>query len=427
MERSRSRGAPALPTWSRKEVGVAPRHVGGVRLRGVRAHPGCARRAGRVGLFERGPSATVRSFASPEVQGSCQRYARSGAGTRRRSRVADADVLDPEHRAAFLDALLARDSARARRVIEAALARRAGPRRLPRRARTGAARGRPPLGDGRDQRRRGALRDRDRPLDPRRPQPPVDARPADGRLAIVSGTPEEQHALGMRMVADFLEADGWEVLMLGAGAPAHDLVPIVEPEQPDVVALSTATAGVLDGVVEVLGALARALPAAVSRRRRPVLDGRDEPDGARARRRPRVRTRASSSRACTADPAASMIDPRGSAAHPTGRGACWPCSTRRSRGWSSAGRPASGARSRSRSSTRGSPPRREWAAIGGLRIAEARRAVGAIVLARGLSRSPPRRCRSATSRRWSRHGRTRARRSAASSSGTRSRRPAPPG
>ena len=57
------------------------------------------------------------------------------------------------------------------------------------------------------------------------------------------------------MVADFLEADGWEVLLLGAGAPASDIVALVESEQPDLVALSTATAGVLDGVVEVLGAL----------------------------------------------------------------------------------------------------------------------------------------------------------------------------
>ena len=79
---------------------------------------------------------------------------------------------------------------------------------------------------------------------------------------MVSGTPGEQHVLGARMVADFLEADGWEVLLLGAGAPTDDLVALVTAEQPDLVALSTATAGVLDGVAEILGALQRALPAA---------------------------------------------------------------------------------------------------------------------------------------------------------------------
>jgi MerR family transcriptional regulator, light-induced transcriptional regulator len=79
--------------------------------------------------------------------------------------------------------------------------------------------------------------------------------PKDGRLAVVTGTPEELHAVGMQMVADFLEADGWEVLQLGPGAPAHDIAQLVESEQPDVVALSTATAGVINGVVEVLRAL----------------------------------------------------------------------------------------------------------------------------------------------------------------------------
>jgi len=79
--------------------------------------------------------------------------------------------------------------------------------------------------------------------------------PRDGRLAVVTGTPEELHAVGLRMVADFLEADGWEVILLGPGPPAHDIASLVESEQPDLVALSTATAGVIEGVVEVLGSL----------------------------------------------------------------------------------------------------------------------------------------------------------------------------
>ena len=84
--------------------------------------------------------------------------------------------------------------------------------------------------------------------------------PKDGRLAIVSGTPAELHELGTRIVADFLEADGWEVLQLGPGAPASDIAQLVESEQPDLVALSTATAGVLHGVVEVFGAVAAVQP-----------------------------------------------------------------------------------------------------------------------------------------------------------------------
>jgi methanogenic corrinoid protein MtbC1 len=62
------------------------------------------------------------------------------------------------------------------------------------------------------------------------------------------------------VVADFLEADGWEVLLLGPGAPAHDIAALVESEQPDLVALSTATAGVIDGVVEVFAAIGALSP-----------------------------------------------------------------------------------------------------------------------------------------------------------------------
>ena len=56
--------------------------------------------------------------------------------------------------------------------------------------------------------------------------------PKDGRLAIVTGSPEERHALGVQMVADFLEGDGWEVLNLGASTPARDLARLADAERP---------------------------------------------------------------------------------------------------------------------------------------------------------------------------------------------------
>lgn len=84
--------------------------------------------------------------------------------------------------------------------------------------------------------------------------------PTDGRLAIVTGTPGELHALGGRMLADFLEADGWEVLQLGPATPAEDLAELVSSERPDLVALSTSTAGSLPGVAEALDRLNRLRP-----------------------------------------------------------------------------------------------------------------------------------------------------------------------
>jgi MerR family transcriptional regulator, light-induced transcriptional regulator len=84
--------------------------------------------------------------------------------------------------------------------------------------------------------------------------------PRDGRLAVVTATPGELHALGARVVADLLEADGWEVLQLGAATPAGDLAELVDAERPDVVALSTTTAGALPGVAEVLARLRELRP-----------------------------------------------------------------------------------------------------------------------------------------------------------------------
>ena len=261
-----------------------------------------------------------------------------------------------EHRAAFLDALLARDSARARRTIEDALAAGApvpdlylyvldpALREVGHRWAMGAA-----------QRRRGALRDRDRALDPRRAEPPAAPRAADGRLAVVSGTPGEQHVLGARMVADFLEADGWEVLLLGAGAPTDDLIALVERR-------AAGPGRALDRDRRCARRRRRdprraatALAAPVHRRRRAVLDAR-RPARPRSSSAPTwsSRTRASSSPSCTSGSRRRSrrvnIRPGG----PDDAGTCSRCSTRRSRGWSRAARPASGARSRSRASRRGS-------------------------------------------------------------------------
>src|SRR4051795_10612106 len=142
-----------------------------------------------------------------------------------------------QHRAAFLDALLARDSARSRRVVEEALAAGAPVPDLYLDVLE------PALREVGHRWAMGALNVAEEHyatavaqsiLDALSRQLPRAAK--DGRLAVVSGTPEEQHALGPRVVADFLEADGWEVLLLGPGAPAHDLTELGDLERPDVVA-----------------------------------------------------------------------------------------------------------------------------------------------------------------------------------------------
>ena len=163
--------------------------------------------------------------------------------------------------------------------------------------------GRPPVGDGRAQRRRGALRHRRRAVDPRRAQPPADARAARRAARRSSpARPSELHALGARMVADFLEADGWEVLLLGAGRARRRpggarRVRAARPRgalDRHARACSTASPRCSGALRRAAAAAAASSPAASSGRR---VDARSR---ARARRRPRwCRTRASSSRRCT--------------------------------------------------------------------------------------------------------------------------------
>ena len=74
--------------------------------------------------------------------------------------------------------------------------------------------------------------------------------PKDGRLAVVTGSPEERHALGVQMVADFLEGDGWEVLNLGASTPGPRPHDGRYAERPDVVARSTGTPPAQPGAAE---------------------------------------------------------------------------------------------------------------------------------------------------------------------------------
>lgn len=81
-----------------------------------------------------------------------------------------------------------------------------------------------------------------------------------GRLAVVSASPDEQHALGARMLADLLERAGWEVIALGAAAPADALAQLAADECPDVVALSTTTVGRLPGAEEAVALLRRLRP-----------------------------------------------------------------------------------------------------------------------------------------------------------------------
>ncbi len=78
---------------------------------------------------------------------------------------------------------------------------------------------------------------------------------ATGRAAIVTGTDGEFHAVGVRFIADFLEAQGWSVLELGPSTPPGDLADMAARTGADLVALSTTLTSNLARAQEAVSAL----------------------------------------------------------------------------------------------------------------------------------------------------------------------------
>lgn len=63
----------------------------------------------------------------------------------------------------------------------------------------------------------------------------------NGRTVVCTSTPGDLHEIGLRMVADLFELDGWNVVYLGANTPTSDVIELLERRRPDLLALSVST------------------------------------------------------------------------------------------------------------------------------------------------------------------------------------------
>lgn len=80
-----------------------------------------------------------------------------------------------------------------------------------------------------------------------------------GRLLIAACADSERHEVGLRMLCDVLELEGWDTVFLGATVPIPELVEMVRTRRPDVVALSAAITPHLARVQAAVEALRGAL------------------------------------------------------------------------------------------------------------------------------------------------------------------------
>lgn len=98
------------------------------------------------------------------------------------------------------------------------------------------------------------------------------ATPRLQRFAVVACVGGELHAIGSRMVADFLEMGGWDTLYLGSGTPPAEIARTAAGHRANAVCLSIAMSHQVDAVAEAVR-LVKESPAAVGRAAPKVLVG----------------------------------------------------------------------------------------------------------------------------------------------------------
>jgi signal transduction histidine kinase/CheY-like chemotaxis protein len=79
------------------------------------------------------------------------------------------------------------------------------------------------------------------------------ALPKQGRKMVAASVGGELHEVGLRVVTDLFEADGWDTLYLGANLPAGAVVQAVSQHRPDLLAISVTMAFHLLEVQRLIG------------------------------------------------------------------------------------------------------------------------------------------------------------------------------
>jgi len=81
-----------------------------------------------------------------------------------------------------------------------------------------------------------------------------------GPLLVAACADQERHELGLRMICDLMEMEGWDTVFLGASVPVEDLVRMVLDRGPAVVALSASITPHVARVREAVAGIRAALP-----------------------------------------------------------------------------------------------------------------------------------------------------------------------
>jgi methanogenic corrinoid protein MtbC1 len=89
--------------------------------------------------------------------------------------------------------------------------------------------------------------------------PRIFAGPRIGRCFVGACVSGDLHEIGMRMVADFFEMEGWDTVYLGASVPVPDLIRTLQDRKADVVGISATLTPHISAVARMVPAI-RAAP-----------------------------------------------------------------------------------------------------------------------------------------------------------------------
>jgi MerR family transcriptional regulator, light-induced transcriptional regulator len=86
-----------------------------------------------------------------------------------------------------------------------------------------------------------------------------------GRTLVAACIGAELHEIGVRMVADFFEMEGWDTYYIGAGISNNQILSALEQRQPEILALSATMTYHVPRVREIISIIREAYPTASPR------------------------------------------------------------------------------------------------------------------------------------------------------------------
>lgn len=89
--------------------------------------------------------------------------------------------------------------------------------------------------------------------------PQIFAGPRIGQCFVGASVAGDLHEIGIRMVSDFFEMDGWDTVFLGSNVPSADLIKTLQDRKPSVVGISATITPNVESVVTLIRAI-RAAP-----------------------------------------------------------------------------------------------------------------------------------------------------------------------